>query len=231
MNKVLFLLFFPVLISVAGLGQQAIVLPDSPSHTIVSQYALLPDNGYSFGQVLTDTSLHFVENDSVRLQKATVYWLRLQLKQPSHYAGEYRCWLRTPMHNTLYYFNADSNAWVHNEAGVAPGANGQMVQDGLPCLLQGNNHLNTVYIKMDLQAAHSAAVAFAPQVIIKKQAAVDYMDNFLFISWVCSIVMLFLFFLNHLYLYYSLKDRTVWYYLITLVGGMIYITLHKRVLL
>ncbi|WP_460503997.1 hypothetical protein, partial [Hymenobacter agri] len=81
---------------------------------VVEQVAVLPDRGYSLAQIRTDTSLAFAPADSLRPAQGRQFWLKLTVRNPSHYATAARLTLRPALDNTLYYFDEDARTWRHH---------------------------------------------------------------------------------------------------------------------
>jgi hypothetical protein len=226
LGKLLLIIFFLVS-CVAGFTQPVFTFTDS-AHIQLNSYALLPDQGYSFEQVLTDTTLHFVPNDSIRPRQATGYWLKIMLANPSHYTQPYKLRVRPALHNTLYYFNADSQKWVSATAGIMVADDKSLKQGNLPLVLQGDGVINTLYVKLDVTVLQSGGHALRPEIIITSLAATESRERVIWTSWMVSITVLLLFFLHNLYIYYSFRDKAILFYLVAQVGAMVYITAYKH---
>jgi hypothetical protein len=226
LGKLILIIFFSVS-CIAGFAQPVFILADS-ARIQLNSYTLLPDQGYSFGQVLTDTTLHFVQNDSIRPQQATAYWLKIKLASPSHYTQPYKLRVRPALRNTLYYFNADSQTWVSSMAGIMVPADKSLKQGNLPFVLQGGGMINTLYVKLDVKVLQSGGQALRPEITITSLAAIESRERVIWISWMVSITVLLLFFLHNLYIYYSFRDKAILYYLVAQLGAMVYITAYKH---
>ncbi|WP_149244298.1 7TM diverse intracellular signaling domain-containing protein [Dyadobacter sp. 32] len=226
MGQLLLIIFFSIS-CIAGFAQKILTLTDS-ARIQLDSYTLLPDQGYSFEQVLTDTTLHFVRNDSIRPQQASAYWLKIKLANPSHYTQPYMLRVRPVLQNTLYYFNADSQTWVSTKAGIMVAADKSLKQGNLPFVLQGGGVINILYVKLDLKVLQTVGHALRPEITITSLAAADSRERVLWISWVVSITVLLLFFLHNLYIYYSFRDKAILYYLVAQLGAMVYITAYKH---
>jgi DNA-binding CsgD family transcriptional regulator len=207
---------------------QPIYLLPGHAHLKLKSYALLPDHGYSFEQILADTTLHFVENDSLRPQETTAYWLKIKLASPSHYPERYRLRVRPLINHTLYYYDADSGTWQSATAGIMAAADKRFQQGNLPFMLQGGGVTNVLYVKMDVKPLQPFGHALQPELIITSQAVADNRERVIWISLMVSITVLLLFFLHNLYIYSSFRDKAILYYLVVQLGAMAYITVYKN---
>ncbi|CAG5002472.1 hypothetical protein DYBT9275_02899 [Dyadobacter sp. CECT 9275] len=208
-------------------AQVPYLLTDSVSAQI-KNYELLPDKGYTIHQILSDTTFRFISNDSLRPGKETAYWLRLKIENPFFYDQHFDLWLRPYFKNTLYYFDSNDRKWVARETGIKSRSDyrkrGVLT---MPFILQGQT-TNVLYVKTDLPPSGKYAPAFKPKIVLKQQKASIQEERIVWIAWVASLVVLLLFFLNNLYVYFSFRDRTILYYLIAQLGGIIYITSYRE---
>ena len=206
-------------------AQSVHTLTDSASAQI-NTYAILPDQGYTLDRVRADTTLQFVLNDSLWPAKTSSYWLRLVIANPARYDEPYHLTLQPSIHNTLYYFDADSQQWIAHQGGANVTHKGRRVQNLMPFVAQRKAQ-TTLYIHVDLHWLPESDQSLKPKIIIEKQAATTSREQFMLITWITSLSVLFLFFINNLFVYFSFRDKIVLYYLIEQVGGMIYITYYK----
>lgn len=225
MSKLLFsylLLILPIIAFVQPVHR----LGDSTSFTI-QNYTLLRDKGYTFDQILRDSTLPFSMDDSIRTAKDSIYWLKMVVHNPSHYTQQFAIWMSPYLHNTLYYFNADTDKWVADQAGVIKGLPTSRRPGDMHVIVQGNS-LDTIYIKAEFQSLQKFDHVFKPTLFFKQQASVDKWEEFVKLTWIVSLTALFLFFINNLYVYYSFRDKTILYYLIAQIGTIVYITSYRH---
>ncbi|HLL97139.1 MAG TPA: 7TM diverse intracellular signaling domain-containing protein, partial [Spirosoma sp.] len=220
-----FVFLISLLVTVSVSAQSVHILTDSASAPI-NTYAVLPDQGYTLDQVRTDTTLRFVLNDSLRPAQTRSYWLRLVVANPAHDDERYNLSLHPSLHNTLYYFDANRQRWISHQGGVDVPQKGRRDRNLMPFVAQGQAQ-TSLYIHVDLKLLPESDQSLKPKIIIEKQAATTSREQFLLITWITSLSVLFLFFLNNLFVYLSFRDKIVLYYLIEQVGGMIYITYYK----
>ena len=226
MLKIL-LLFATLSLSLKTFSQQVYTLSDSASADL-KNYAILPDRGYTIDRVTTDTTLRFVINDSLRPLKESSYWIKIIINNPFSYRENYNIWLFPYLNNTLYYFDMHASQWRPQKAGINAGLpnKSQRTIARMSFGLRAKEN-NTLYIKADVLPLRKFGYAFKPEIQLRKQAFTDNRENTLRVAWVAALSVLLLFFLNNLYLYLSFKDKTVLYYLIAQLGGMIYLTSYR----
>jgi DNA-binding CsgD family transcriptional regulator len=220
--------FILLLLPVAAFAQPVYTLSDSPTAQI-KNYALLPDRGYSFDKILTDTTLPFIVNDPLSPGQANSYWLKIIIANPFQEARPYHVQVRPGLNNTLYYFDANAQKWVSDQAGIMTGpGNNRVDREGMFCVLRAQT-VNTIYIKVDIKSLGQLGYAVKPEVVLEKEAVALKKEQIIWITWITSLTVLFLFLLNNVYIWFSFKDKTILYYLIGQLGGMIYITAYKQV--
>lgn len=227
MNKIPVLLLL-VLLRVAAFAQPLHTLSNSPAAQI-NNYAVLPDRGYSFNTILNDTTLAFVVNDSLRPREATRYWLKINIANPFDEALPYNLQVQPTLNNTLYYFDANARKWVSDDAGVMTRrGNNRINRNGMACILRARN-LNTIYVHVDVTPLRQSGYVLQPVLRLQKGEVANKQEQIIWITWIASLTVVFLFFLNNVYIWFSFKDKTVLYYLIGQLGGMVYITAYKKV--
>lgn len=224
---------FPVLLVVlllyiTAFAQPVYTLSDSAAVKIKS-YALLPDRGYNFNRILTDSSVPFIVNDSLRPAHYNRYWLKLVIANPFNEAIPYSLQINPSLSNTLYYYDANARNWVNSEAGILNvEARSRINNTGMNCIMQAQT-TNTFYVLVDVKAIEKTGYALAPDVRLEKGVEAEKQERTIWITWVTSLTVLFLFFLNNVYVWASFKDKTILYYLIGQLAGMIYVTGYKKV--
>ena len=227
MNKIPVLLLL-VLLRVAAIAQPIQTLGNNPA-TQINNYAVLPDHGYSFSSISNDTTLHFIVNDSLQPGKTASYWIKIIIDNPSRLAKACQVRLFPGMSNWLYYFDANSQTWLQEQAPMMPGYDyGCINLQGMACVLRAKT-VNTIYILVDLTHLGRFNYSFKPDISIETADFANKQKQWIWITWITSMMILFLFLLNNLYVYFSFKDKTVLYYCIGILGGMIYITAHKQI--
>lgn len=224
MNKI-FVFLIILLLPVAALAQPVYILNDSSTAT-VNRYAVMPDRGYTFQQILSDTALVFTDGDSLRSGTTRYYWLKMRIKNPFRYADAYNISLNLYVNNVLYNFNENTQKWVTYQNGLLASYRGKRNVSEMTCILQGEAE-NILYIKVDVSKLSKKDV-LKPIIKIVKSAFAAKKEQLMWLSWITSLTVVLLFFLNNLYIYYSIRDKAVLFFLIAELGGMFYITAYKR---
>ncbi|MBD2701467.1 hypothetical protein IC229_12520 [Spirosoma sp. BT702] len=101
-----------------AMAQLANTLKDS-STLFLRAYDVMPDRNYTFEQILTDTSIRLVANDSLLPYEATRYWLKLTIANSFDYAEPYHLIVEPDVNNTLYYVDASTKKWISTQAGAS----------------------------------------------------------------------------------------------------------------
>lgn len=216
------------LLPVLALAQPVEPLTNNATANI-KNYSVLPDRHYGLHTILTDTTLHFKVNDSLRPQQATCYWIRLSIANPFSEARSFTLQTLPNLSNTLYYFDANSSAWVSDKNGIITSSTiRRLGRDGLSGILRAHT-INTIYVQMDVSALHQTMQAFTPALQLEQAAYSSNQEMIIRVTWITSLTVLILFFLNNVYIWFSFKDKTVFYYLIAQLGGIIYITAYKQI--
>lgn len=222
------LLFVTLFLHIIVFAQPVYTLSNSATVQLTS-YALLPDRGYNFNTILADSSLPFAVNDSLRPAQFGKYWVKLVIENPFHEAIPYNIQLSPALNNTLYYYDANARNWVTAETGILSEKGSRQINStGMHCIMQAQK-INTFYILADVKALEKAGHAVAPMVRLRKGVDIEKQERLVLITCVTSLIVLFLFFLNNVYVWASFKDKTVWYYLIGQLAGMVYVTAYKKI--
>lgn len=192
----------------------------------VAQVGVLPDRGYSWDRIHTDSTLAFRPADSLHSAQARRYWLKLVLTNPSQYTAAAQLTVLPDLDNTLFYFDDDAQAWRTRRAGVAVPTDSQRVKGLLPLRLPG--HATTpFYVLVSLGQRASLPAAVHLQVRLERAAAAQQAAAFYSAAWAVSLAVLGLLLLTNLLAYVRFRDRITLYYLCTQVGGMVYITAYR----
>jgi DNA-binding CsgD family transcriptional regulator len=193
----------------------------------VAEYAIVPDQGYTFHQVLTDSTILFTVKDSLHTAKVPMYWIRINIKNPYHYARNMDVRMQPIMDNTLYYFDDELGKWTSHRAGILTKSEYDRRMHGvMPCTIQGKA-TRTIYIRANVSSLRKFDRVIKPEVFFSKKEYIIEREQNLKIVWIVALTILFIFFLNNLYIYFSFRDKTVLYYLMVQLGGMIYITSYR----
>jgi len=215
--------FVLILSTLTVFAQQTNTL-DTADRFQVKHFALLPDRGYTFQQILSDSTLRFTSNDS--LEYGTVYWIKIIVANPFHHAEQFNIGINPYLDNTWYYFNADDQKWISHRTGIYTVRYNERRNNWiLSYTIQGQT-VSTIYVKSDIRALLNHNLR--PVITFEKHSSAIGKEEVLWVGWVCGLSVLFLFFLNNLYIYSSFRDLTVLYYLHAQLGAIIYIIAYRQ---
>jgi hypothetical protein len=187
----------------------------------IKHLSVLADKNYTFPQILSDTSLKFVKRDTVKPRDMGVYWVKCSIYNPFAYSERYFARFFPMLDNTLYYFDYNQNKWVESHNGVMV-ANNKHNFMNLPCVLQAKQE-NILYIKTDVRAVSAFPHSLKSGLMLMKEAESLKRKEALDLSTAITIWIVFAFFLFNAYIYYIFRDNTYFYYLLTQIGGILYI--------
>ena len=220
--RILLLLCF--LLSV---GQRVVARPVAGTanlaHSTVVQVWALPDRGYSWHRIRTDATLPYGPADSLQPARARRFWLKIALRNPSHYAEAGQLTVLPNLDNTLFYFNEDARAWHTRRAGVAVPTDYQRVKGPLSLRLPGRA-TTVVYVLVRLGPRAALPAAVQLKVSLAAAAGARQTEDFFRTAWAVSLAVLGLLLLTNLPVYARFRDRATLYYLCTQVGAVLYIT-------
>ena len=189
----------------------------------IEMVGVLPDRGYTWQRIQTDTTLAFAPADSLHPTQARRYWLKLRVRNPSRYAEAARLAVLPNLDNTLFYFDEDARAWQARRAGAAVGTYPGLLRGELPLPLPGRAAI-TCYVRLDLGTRAALPPATALRASVVPDAAARERVRVLGLAWVVSMTVLGLLLLFNLYAYVRFRARILLYLLVLLAGGMLYIT-------
>lgn len=155
----------------------------------------------------------------------THYWVRFTVRAEK--PGDYFLYLYPDLNNTLYSPNEKGN-WTTSRSGKAV-ADGRMVsgnfaytfRDTLPVTFYA--HLDVRPLEGSTYWLNARGGGIAAETVRKG-------DQLVFSTWIATIAVILMFFFYNAYLGYLFRDRTYLWYLLMLVGVMMYITSYRSLL-
>ncbi|WP_192822059.1 7TM diverse intracellular signaling domain-containing protein [Rufibacter sp. LB8] len=184
---------------------------------------VMPDRGYSFDRVRLDASLVREKDDSLRVTKAGRFWLKLEAVNRGLYAQAYRVKVYPFLHNTIFYYAENTSSWTSQQVGITASSDLYVSKGEMPLIIQGRSTcIFYVLVKVDLGNALPKVVH--ARATMEEENAAEEREGFLFTAWAVSMAVLLILTLNNLHLYYRFRDSAILAFLITQVGGMLYIT-------
>ena len=208
----------------SGLGRPVAAQP--PAALQVVRVGMLPDRGYAWSRIRTDTTLGFAPADSLHPALGRRYWLRLAVRNPSRYAQATELTVLPDLDNTLYQYDEDAGAWLTRRAGVAVPTDSQRLKGQLPLRLPGHA-TTTVYVLVRLGQRAALPGAVCLRASLATAAAAQQSAFFYRSAWAVSLAVLGLLLLTNLLAYLRFRDRLTLYYLCTQVGAMLYVTAYR----
>lgn len=187
---------------------------------------LLEDRNYSFERVNSDPTLKFIAIDSARFAQASRYWLKITAKNPSSYTIAYRLKVLPYLDNTLFHLNLDTDKWDLQRAGIYVPTDNKRTRGCFSVLLPEKS-ISTFFVKVNLTGPNPLPPAVKLSLQWEKESVALDADYFFGTAWIVSLALLVILFLNNLHLYYRFRDSTVAYFLVLLLGGMLYITAYR----
>lgn len=198
------------------LAQTAHTLGDTASVRI----AVLPDQNYSFGRLLKDSSLQFRQTDS--LIGAQKYWLRVIVRNPEAHVEKYILSVFPNKYTTLYSYDRERNVWTsHLNSLGNENYNGFLGRH--PFHISGFSK-DTLYVALDASGPNIVKDRFKARLSFTKQEAAAKIRQSVKTAWLLGMVVLLIFFFNNLFVYFGIKERPLIYYLMMQFGAMLYIS-------
>jgi len=225
--SILLLLFFCIPCTVKG--QQSKATPFSQVQKPVCE-VLAGYSNYSLQDILTQNNLPFNKSGLIQPASQIDYWVRIIIPNPGHFAGRYALHLTPDVSNTLYYYDANQQKWLSQKVSFwAPSAT--QVTEGLAMnITMQPKDTNIVYVKMSVAGLEKYPFSITPVVSVKTQAEIDSNLQIINMAWIATVAVLFFFMLSNLYLYYTFRERSIPYYLLTQLGGIVYVSFYRYAL-
>ncbi len=195
----------------------------------ITLFETLPDKNYTFEQVLHDKSLIFKKHpQNLKSQKIynfkglTHYWVRFSTYNPTHQSQAVRFWTFPFFDNVFYYYDYDTKKWENKQTGMKTPIL-ERSYGGINAVLYAQKQ-DTFYLKIKVESLSTQNIATVIDISIEKKSKYDAYEQYRHTAWVSTMVVILMFFLYNLYIYFIFKDHTYLYYLVILVGGMLYVT-------
>lgn len=216
-----------LLIAGRSMCQPVQIGQDNALELLGSKLSILPDRVYTIDKILKDTTLLFLAApDSVSQDR--IYWLKINVDNPNPSARNYVMSISPQLGNILYYFNKDNEKWLESRSDALNNTGSRL--HGRHLINIAGKQTTFFFAKIDLTGFGEADKRVKLSVLFQPEAKVFQHEQHIRIAWVCCMIVLLIFMLNNLYLYFSFRDDTVLYYLITQLGGMVYITGYRWIL-
>lgn len=187
----------------------------------IAQVAVLPDRNYNFEYIRSANS-SFIVIDSVK--KANAYWIRTVINNQLGDTQNYYISIAPNIIAKFYHKDQRVNQWTVHRSEIAHGR----YQLGMFAYQVERRTIDTVYFWVDLRMPNIVNDQFKINLKLELKEDADNLRQEIKMAWLVCMTILFLVFLNYLYIYINLKDRPVLFYLLMQLGGMIYLTGYWR---
>lgn len=191
---------------------------------IFLKYSITPDFNYSLQDIRNKNEVLFHKNDTVILpQKHKKYWAQIIVNN-SH---EQRYLLgANPNINNVWYYQSDDGQWKSYPTGLKVVSDRR---DHFLLLSDKNIKEDTLYVHLDVSDLLSLS-SFKPSFRVRKKENVDQKDWYITLFSSISIFILCMFILNNLVEYFFLREVTHVYYILGLIGGLMYVMSYHSVI-
>jgi hypothetical protein len=187
----------------------------------ITQVAVLPDHNYSFDYIRS-AKIPFVVTDSVK--KAQAYWIRAVVNNQLGDAQNYYISIAPNISTKFYHIDPSINQWMHHQSTITQGR----YRLGVFTYQLERRTIDTVYFWVDLRLHSIVNNQFKLNLKLDVKEDADDLKQEIKMAWLVCMTVLFLVFLNYLYIYIGLRDKPVLFYVLMQLGGMIYLTAYWR---
>lgn len=205
----LFILFFSVPVSL--FGQR------------IENFEVLPDANYTLNDIRTIHQNKFFAYKRGMPITQEAYWIRFVAKNETAYSQNVCAYIFPMFHNTLFYYNYEKKSWSEIKSGleVYTGHRRNSVHYGI--ILKSNSN-DTLYVKVKTKPLLTQTYQIS--LSLHLQPTEKYIENETSkkIWWITTMGIMLSFFLYNFYIYIVFRDVVYLYYLLIVVGGIIYIT-------
>ncbi len=215
MKKIFTLLFLFLYVGLLY-AQKTNFLKGDESQQPLKDFAVLPDRGYSFQEIITNKN--FLPQDSLIGAKA--YWVKLVIA-PIQFATNYRIKIAPNYHTKLYQYDISTHKWLTSSSTLANSYPRQLGQHSFTTNKQVSD---TLFLFVDVNVQNSKDNRYKLDLKVSTEQAYTALQSRQQIVWLIGLAVIALFFLHNLYFYLTFRDPTVAYYLFIQVGGTIYLT-------
>lgn len=224
MRRVYFLLIFMICTGSAFAQPYTLTKEDKQ---VIKNFEILPDRNYSFEKILSDSSLPFTSNPLLYdFRKTRACWVRFSIENTTRNAQEFYLSVFPFIDDAFYYFDSTANKWQIDRSGLAIPEKTRSY--GFFPFTIDNNSNNRYYAHINLNRLANATDSTHARLRLYKTAVIKANEQQNYIFWIATLVIILILFLYNLYTWFVFKDKAFLYYLVILVGGMIYITALNR---
>jgi two-component sensor histidine kinase len=194
---------------------------------VIDKFEVLPNRDYSFEKIISDSSLPFTSNPLLyNFKENGDYWVRFSIENTTRNAQELYLSVFPFIDDAFYYFDSTANKWQIARSGLAVPE--KMRSYGFFPITIDNNSNTRYYAHINLNRLANDTDSTHARLRLYKTAVIKAYEQQSYIFWIATLVIILILFLYNLYTWFVFKDKAFLYYLVILVGGMIYITALDR---
>ena len=184
--------------------------------------AVLIDKNYSFHEILTNPDLKFTKQDKINVYGADHYWIKCTVETIFGYDKPYFIWTTPAFSSELYYFDEENNKWQSNRGGDLI-SNNTTIFKCIPCVFKAHEP-TTFYIKVDVKEVNDFQQSIKTELYFEDQNLSYATRKEKYDWWLATVAIVLAFWIFNLYWYIMIREKAYLYYLILILGGIIYIT-------
>ncbi len=218
MKKIIILLIF----SIGAIGSMAQHVLSNKNKEDIKNVELLVDNNYSFESILSDTTLRFTQQKLLNdFNKNHFYWVRFSINNPLNTTQAYYLSLFPFIDNTIYHYNEEEKKWVTDKAGLVNYTG--LRNFSISPITINNKSTAYFYAKLNVSALCTFKDSTHVRVNLQKTGFYDKNEQREMLYLIGTLFIILVLFLYNLYTYFVYKDKAFLYYLLILIGGMLYV--------
>ncbi|MBP6237777.1 MAG: hypothetical protein KA270_13595 [Saprospiraceae bacterium] len=187
------------------------------------RWQVVPDSNYTIDQIVQQDYFSFQHFDTIYPQRHSQYWVRVSIHNPE---GDNFYLSASPNINNKWYFQVSDGRWKKISTGLMVPSDTRdhrfkavgIISDSLIC-----------YIHMDVRKMDNIA-SFLPTIKVINETIRDSKEKYILLFSTISAIILLIYIVNFLIDYYMLKESTHVYYLMVLIGGLMYVVSYHSVI-
>ena len=183
---------------------------------------VLIDQNYSFEEILNNPALKFTKQSHISVKDIQFYWIKLNVATNFAYDKSFFIWATPTFNNRLFYFDEDTKKWQSKRGGDLI-ANNRTIYKALPCVFKAQQP-TTIYIKVDVSEVNHSELELKTEIYFKNQRESLALRKSEYDWWLATVAIVLAFWIYNLYWYLMIREKVYLYYLILIIGSVIYIT-------
>jgi hypothetical protein len=193
------------------------------SPTIEITWQLIHDNNYTIGQINHLHSQLFQGHDTIYPSIHKKYWARISVKNPNNQSFYISA---MPNFNNDWFYQTKEGQWESVKSGL------QITSDRRDHYLKlpSEDYKDSIYyVLMDVSFMNQVK-AFIPTFKLHTAQTTNDREWYITLFSILSVIILLVYFVNIIVEYFLLKESTHIYYLVGLIGGLMYVLSYHSVI-